>query len=104
MRTWARADRFSLGGEQMGEQSAQYFLRRERAERAAAAVAQSPNVRGIHLEMAERYAAEAELCRREARRYEGRPEQRILLNAASSFEELSAHGSFAQLQQAPGRP
>ena len=80
----------------MGEQSAQYFLRRERVERAAAAAATSPAVRGIHLDMAERYAAEAEQCRRDARRYEGRPEQRLLLNAASSYDELAGQVSSAQ--------
>ena len=87
----------------MGEQSAQYFLRRERAERAAASSASSPKVRGIHLEMAERYAAEAEQCRCDARRYEGRPEQQLLLNAASSFDELARQGTCAQPEQLPTR-
>lgn len=80
----------------MGEQSAQYFLRRERAERAAAASASSPAARGIHLEMAERYAAEAEQCRREARRYEGKPEHQFVLKVASSIEELAARDSAPQ--------
>ncbi len=86
----------------MGKQSAEYFARRECAEHAAAASASSPEVREMHLEMAGRYAAEAELCRREARLYEGRPEQRILLNVASSFEELSARGPLAQSPQLAG--
>ena len=74
----------------MGEQSAQYFVRRERAERAAAESASSPAVRNIHLELAERYAEEAEHCRRDSRRFEGRPEQQFLLKIASSFDELAA--------------
>lgn len=77
----------------MSEQSAEYFLRRERAERAAAASASSPVVRGVHLEMAKRYAVEAEQSRRDAGRYEGRPEQRFLLQVARSFDALSAQGA-----------
>ncbi len=83
----------------MGEKAADYFLRRERAERSAAASASSPVARGIHLEMAERYAAEAEQCRREARRYEGRPEQQFLLRVASSFDELAAKGATPEPSQ-----
>ena len=87
----------------MGEKSAEYFAKRERAERAAAASASSPNVREIHLEMAERYAEEAEQCRREARRYEGKPEQQFLLKVASSFDELSSHGAPTQSSQSVHR-
>jgi hypothetical protein len=74
----------------MGNQSEQYFLRRERAERSAAASASSPIVRGVHIELAERYAEEAEQCRRQAQRYQGRPEQHFLLHVASSFDQLAA--------------
>jgi hypothetical protein len=76
----------------MGEQSAAYFLRRERAERSAAATAASAAVRSVHLEMAERYAAEAEQCRRDARGYQGRPEQQFLLHVARSFDGLAGRG------------
>jgi hypothetical protein len=73
----------------MGEQSAEYFRKREREERAAAASASSPIVRGIHVELAERYAQEAEQCRRQAQGYQARPEQQFLLQVASSFHELA---------------
>lgn len=85
----------------MGEQSEQYFLRRERAERASAEFASSPTVRDIHLEMAQRYAAEAEQCRRDARRYDGKPEQRFLLHVASSFDELSARRTSPESDLSP---
>lgn len=74
----------------MGEGAAQYFQKRARAERDAAAIASSPAVQRIHLELAERYAAEADQCRRDAERYLGQPERQFLLRAACSFDELSA--------------
>ena len=77
----------------MGEQSAEYFLRRERAERAAADSATSSVVRDVHLQLAERYAAEAEQCRQEASRHEGQPEQQFLLQVARSFDELASKQS-----------
>ncbi len=89
----------------MSEQSAEYFVRRERAERSAAASASSPVVRDIHLKMAERYAIEAEQCRRDARRYDGKPEQQFLLQAASAYEELAAagHNQKRKRERAPPR-
>ena len=77
----------------MGEKSAEYFLRRECAERAAAAAASSPVVRDVHLEMAERYAAEAEHCRRQLRRSEAQPGQPMFSQLGSSFGQTAATGS-----------
>ncbi len=45
------------------EAAKEYFLRRERTERAAADKASSPFVQAIHLEMARRYASKAGRCR-----------------------------------------
>ena len=79
----------------MGEKSAEYFLKRECAERAAAAAASSPVVRDVHLEMAERYAAEAEHCRRQLRHSEAQPGQPMFSQLGSSFGQTAATGSAA---------
>jgi hypothetical protein len=40
----------------------------------------------------ETLAEEARKCRNLAPRYEGRPEQRLLLNVAAAFDELAREG------------